>query len=87
MAVAAAKVPFHSTRAKVFSNAKKDGEENDKIRVNPNVVLVREQLEERKKKFGSSKLREKVESAIDIDGKTFMEKYCRGEIFLSGAKT
>ena len=44
MAAAAAKIPFHSTRAKVFSNAQKDGEESDKIRVNPNVIIVREQL-------------------------------------------
>ena len=65
---------YANMKPKIFSNAGvKSG-----IHVDSKVKAIRNELENKRTKAGDEHIKDIVEKAVDQDGKTFLEKYCRG---------
>jgi hypothetical protein len=69
---------YANMKPKIFTNAgKKEGGQSG-IHVDSKVLALRNELERKRTKAGEEHIKEIVEKAVDQDGKTFLEKYCRG---------
>ena len=55
------------------------------MHVDSKVLALRNELERKRTRAGEEHIKEIVEKAVDQDGKTFLEKYCRGQMYTSKA--
>ena len=68
-------------KPKIQTNVDKTGE--GKCQVDAKVAALRLELEQKRKKAGEEEILDIVEKAVDLDGRTYLEKYCRGQMYVS----
>ena len=79
LAQAEEKDPFKDAHPKVFTNSNQGGG----INVDRKVLQIRSDIKKKQKVNDEREIQSIVANAIDHDGKTFLEKHCRNELYTS----